>query len=167
MGCGKTTVGTRLAQRIAWKFIDLDQRIEQEEGLTIAEIFSRAGEGAFRKKEHELLQRIVQEAWQEPGRVVALGGGTFAQAQNFDLLQRVRGITIWLECPVETLLFRCALMTNRPLFQDEASFRRLYEQRLPYYHQASYAVSTENAEPEEVVNRILSLPVFQGLACRS
>jgi len=167
MGCGKTTVGMRLAQRIAWRFIDLDHRIEQEENITIAEIFSRAGEATFRKKEHELLQRIVQEAAQGGGRVVALGGGTFAQPQNFALLQRLRAITIWLECPVEDLLFRCALMTNRPLFQDEASFRQLYEQRLPYYHQATFTVSTEKAEPDEVVNRILSLAIFQGLVCRS
>ena len=167
MGCGKTTVGTRLAQRIAWRFLDLDHRIEQEEGATIAEIFARAGEAAFRKKEQALLERIVQEAAPGSGRVIALGGGTFAQPQNLDLLRRFRAVTIWLECPVEELLFRCALLTNRPLFQDEASFRQLYEQRLPYYRQATFTVSTAKAEPDEVVSRILSLPIFQGLVCRS
>ena len=99
--------------------------------------------------------------------MIALGGGTFAQPQNLDLLRRFRAVTIWLECPVEELLFRCALMTNRPLFQDEASFRQLYEQRLPYYRQATFTVSTAKAEPDEVVSRILSLPIFQGLLCRS
>ena len=166
MGCGKTTVGTRLAQRLAWKFDDLDARIEREEGLTIAEIFSRAGEAAFRRKEHETLLRVLEEASQAGGRVVALGGGTFAQPQNFDLLQSAKAITIWLECPVEELLLRCALMTNRPLFRDEASFRQLYDERLPYYRQASFTVETGSSDPGEVVNRILALPVFQGVLCR-
>ena len=165
MGCGKTTVGVRLAQRLSWKFIDLDTQIEQEEGLSIAEIFARADEAAFRKKEQETLRRVLQEAAQGGGRVVALGGGTFAQPLNFDLLQRSKAVTIWLECPVEELLLRCALMTHRPLFRDEASFRQLYEQRLPYYRQATCTVLTGSADPNEVVNRILSLAIFQGLMC--
>lgn len=166
MGCGKTTVGMKLAQRLAWKFEDLDTRIEEEEGCTIAEIFTRAGEAAFRRREQEILARILEEVAQGGGRVVALGGGTFAQPQNFELLQSAQAITIWLECPVEELLLRCALLTNRPLFRDETSFRQLYEQRLPYYRQASCTVGTGNADPGEVVNRILALPVFQGLLCR-
>lgn len=166
MGCGKTTVGTKLAQRLAWKFVDLDTCIELEEGRSIADIFARAGEAAFRRKENEILSRVLEEAALGGGRVVALGGGTFAQPPNFELLQSARAITIWLECPVEQLLLRCALLTNRPLFRDEASFRQLYEQRLPYYRQASFTVGTGNADPGEVVNRILTLPVFQGLLCR-
>lgn len=166
MGCGKTTVGMKLAQRLAWKFTDLDTRIEQDEGRSIAEIFARGGEAAFRKKEQEIVRQVVEEVEQGGGRVVALGGGTFAQPQNFDLLQRSKAFTIWLECPVEDLLLRCALMTNRPLFRDEASFRQLYEQRLPYYRQATVTVETGGADANEVVNRILALPVFQGLLCR-
>jgi shikimate kinase len=165
MGSGKTTVGTKLAQRLAWKFVDLDVLIEQEEGRTIAEIFARAGEAAFRKKEQATLARVLEEAEHSGGRVVALGGGTFAQPPNFELLQSAKAITIWLECPVEELLLRCALLTNRPLFRDEASFRQLYEQRLPYYRQASFTVETGSSDPGEVVNRILALPVFQRLLC--
>ena len=165
MGSGKTTVGMKLAQRLAWKFIDLDTRIEQEESWSIAEIFARAGEAAFRKKEQETLRQVLEEVAQGGGRVVALGGGTFAQPQNFDLLQRSKAITIWLECPIEELLLRCALLTNRPLFRDEATFRQLYEQRLPYYRQATFTVQTGSADPNEVVNLILALPAFQGLLC--
>jgi len=165
MGCGKTTVGTKLAQRLAWKFVDLDACIEEEEGRTIAEIFARAGEAAFRRKERETLERVLEEGAHGGGRVVALGGGTFAQPPNFELLQSAKAITIWLECPVEQLLLRCALLTNRPLFRDEASFRQLYEQRLPFYRQASFTVGTGNSDPGEVVNRILTLPVFERLLC--
>ena len=162
MGCGKTTVGKLLAQRMAWKFIDLDALIEEAEGTTIAEIFARAGEAAFRRREQEILRRVVQEMPQAGGRVVALGGGTFAQPANLELLQRALAVTIWLECPVEQLLMRCALMPNRPLFRDEASFRRLHEERLPYYHQATFSVQTGPGDPREVVQQILSLSIFQG-----
>ena len=168
MGCGKTTVGGRLAQRLAWRFIDLDEQIEQAVGRSVADIFSQSGEAHFRQIEHETLQRILEETAQPGiGSVVALGGGTVVQPANIELLQRSRVITIWLECPVEDLLLRCALMTNRPLFRDEASFRRLYEDRLPYYRQATFTVPAGRSEPHEVVNRILALAPFQGLTCYS
>jgi shikimate kinase len=165
MGCGKSTVGACLAQRLAWKFIDLDEQIEQAEGRSIAEMFAQAGEARFRQIEYDALRRILEECGRPGGRVVALGGGTFVQPRNFDLLQRWRVLTIWLECPMEELLLRCALMKNRPLFRDEASFRQLYEERLPYYQQAAFRVPAGQANPNEVVNRILALKPFQGLAC--
>ena len=165
MGCGKTTVGRLLAQRMAWKFVDLDQLIEESEGATVAEIFARAGEAAFRRREQDLLRRIVQKGPAAGGRVVALGGGTIAQPANLELLQRAPAITIWLQCPVDQLLMRVALMPNRPLFRDEASFRRLYEERLPYYQQAAYSVASGPGDPREVVQQILALPVFQGMPC--
>jgi shikimate kinase len=165
MGSGKTTVGRLLAQRMAWKFVDLDSVIEKEEGSSIAEIFSRVGEPAFRQRERALLERIVSEIPQAGGRVVALGGGTFAQPANLELLRRAQAITIWLECPVEELLMRCALVSNRPLFRDEASFRRLHEERLPYYRQATFTVRSGPDDPREVVRQILSLSIFQGIQC--
>lgn len=165
MGCGKSTVGKLLAQRMAWKFVDLDQLIEEAEGKSVAEIFARGGEAAFRSREQELLRRITQEIPSSGGRVVALGGGTMAQPANLELLQRIQAITIWLNCPVEQLLMRVALLSNRPLFRDEASFRRLYEERLPYYEQATFAVESGAGDPREVVRQILSLPIFQGTPC--
>ena len=165
MGCGKTTVGRLLAQRMAWKFVDLDQLIEESEGATVAEIFARAGEAAFRRREQDLLRRIVQKGPAAGGRVVALGGGTIAQPANLELLQRAPAITIWLQCPVDQLLMRVALMPNRPLFRDEASFRRLYEERLPYYQRAAFAVASGPGDPREVVQQILALPIFQGMPC--
>ncbi len=165
MGCGKTTVGRLLAQRLAWKFVDLDALIEEAEGITIASIFARVGEAAFRRREQELVRRIVEEAPQSAGRVVALGGGTFCQPANLELLQRAQAVTIWVECPVEQLLMRCALMSNRPLFRDEVSFRKLYEERLPYYRQATYTVHSGPGDAAEVVQQILSLSIFQGTQC--
>src|SRR5574337_1216616 len=86
MGSGKTTVGQLLARQLAWRFVDLDTRIQETAGLRITEIFDRLGEPAFRQIEHEqLLQILGEAAEQDKPTVLALGGGTYAQPQNFEL----------------------------------------------------------------------------------
>ncbi len=164
MGSGKTTIGRRLARQLAWNFVDLDTRIEEHAGLRITEIFDRLGEPAFREIEHELLlQALGEAAAQDKPTVLALGGGTFAQPHNVELLRSHGGVVIWLDCPIEVLLARCAAITNRPLFRDEASFRQLHEQRRPFYQQADYRVEN-NAEPHRVVEQILALDIFARAA---
>ncbi len=178
MGCGKTSIGRLLASHLAWRFVDLDERIEEHAGLCITAIFNRLGEPAFRNIEHELLLQVLGEvAEQGQPTVLALGGGTFAQPRNVELLREfgalerstgasgnapgasgggLAGVVIWLDCPIELLLARCVTMTDRPLFRDEASFRQLYAQRLPFYQQADYRVESD-ADPRRIVEQILAL----------
>jgi shikimate kinase len=92
--------------------------------------------------------------------VIALGGGTFAFESNVELIRETGGATIWLDCPVQTLVERCATMQNRPLFRDPESIERLLELRLPYYRLAEFRVSTEAQDPREVTEQILRLRVF-------
>jgi len=164
MGSGKSTVGRLLAQQRGWRFVDLDERIEAQSGLRIAEIFDRLGEPSFRKLEHSELARALGEASASPvPMVLALGGGTVAQPANRELLHDAcipdgaprRGCIVWLDCPVEVLLARCVVMDDRPLFRDEISFRRLYEERLPFYRLADLQVEG-SSEPRMVVERILA-----------
>ncbi len=159
MGCGKSTVGALLARQLAWRFADLDERIEQAAGLRIPEFFERHGEPAFRQLEHEQLQAVLGRAIEraEP-TVLALGGGTYAHSANAELLRNAGVPVIWLECPVEILLARCMTMTGRPLFRDEASLRALYAQRLPSYQQADYRVDSSGSTAA-VVARILQLSI--------
>src|SRR6266849_5089734 len=167
MGSGKSTVGRMLAAQLAWHFADLDAEIERESGLSISQIFEQKGETVFRDIEHECLARILGSASERDTRtVLALGGGTFAQPRNAALLsesgQPPRGagtVLIWLDCPMEDLLQRCVLMGGRPMFRDEASFRKLYQERLPYYQQAEYRVES-GGEPIRVVEQILALGIF-------
>ncbi len=168
MGSGKSTIGRLLAAQLAWRFVDLDAEIEGHTGLPISQIFEQKGEAVFRDIEHDCLVRILGSSSERDTRLVlALGGGTFAQPRNAALLREPgspRGfgaVMIWLDCPIEDLLQRCVLMGDRPLFRDEASFRKLYDERLPFYQQADYRVES-GGEPIRVVERILALGVIGG-----
>jgi shikimate kinase len=156
MGSGKSTVGNLLAGVLGWPFIDLDTVIEAGQGLSIREIFENSGEAFFRQMEHAAL---VEASKAEPV-VIALGGGTFAQPPNVDLIRASGGTTIWLDCPPEILRARCQGLENRPLFRDELSFTQLLMERLPYYRLADFRIPTDGRKPEEVVEQILSLRVF-------
>lgn len=163
MGCGKSTVARLLAKQIGWIHADLDKRIVERAGLPIPEIFARHGEAAFRGMEHEELKRILGEAieFSRP-TIVSLGGGTIVQDRNVQVLRQVGCPVVWLYCDVEELLRRCSHITNRPLFRDEASFRQLYEQRLPFYEQADFLVES-SVEPLRVVQQIIALGILEGV----
>jgi shikimate kinase len=155
MGSGKTTVGTLLARQLAWRFVDLDARIEAAAGLTIPEIFERLGEPAFRQVEAEQLRAVVGRASElKESTVLGLGGGTYAQPGCPEFLRAAGVPVLWLDAPPEALLARCMVMPGRPLFKDENSFRALYAQRLPAYQQADYRVDS-SGDPPAVVSEIL------------
>ena len=155
MGSGKTTVGTLLARQLAWRFVDLDDRIEESAGLKIPEIFERFGEPAFRQIEADQLRAALGRAAEVgDGTVLALGGGTYAQLGCPEFLKNARVPVLWLDSPLEVLLARCMTMSGRPLFRDEMSFQMLYEQRIPSYQQADFRVDGAG-EPSQVVAEIL------------
>ena len=157
MGSGKTTVGTLLARQLAWRFVDLDDRIEESAGLTIPQIFERLGEASFRQVEADQLHAALGRASEsKEGTVIALGGGTYAQPGCSEFLRATGVPVLWLDAPIETLLSRCMTMTGRPLFRDEASFRALHAQRLPSYQLADHRVNA-SGEPTEIVAEILRL----------
>jgi len=160
MGSGKSTVARLLRRQTGWPTIDLDKRITDVTGLAITDIFARMGESEFRRIEAEQLVRITAEASaeQKPS-ILSLGSGTITQPQNVALLREHDAALVWLQCPIEELLHRCAQMTDRPLFRDEHSFRRLYQDRLPFYEMADFRVDS-NAEPLRVVEQILALGIF-------
>jgi shikimate kinase len=155
MGSGKTTVGTLLARQLAWRFVDLDDRIEESAGLAISQIFERLGEPAFRQMEADQLRAALGRAFElKEGTVLALGGGTYAQPGAPEFLRAAGIPVVWLDSPVEVLLQRCMTMTGRPLFRDVDSFRELHAQRLPSYQQADQRIDS-SGEPTAVVAEIL------------
>ena len=82
MGSGKTTAGPLVAARLGWRFVDVDDVIEAEAGATIAEIFARHGEAAFREREHAAIARLASA----DALVLALGGGAIEHPATRALL---------------------------------------------------------------------------------
>ncbi len=155
MGSGKSTVGSRLAKQLGWRFVDLDEKIEEVAGITIPEFFERHGEPAFRQLEADQLRLALGRAVErlEP-TIIALGGGTYAQPGAPEFLRNSGIPVIWLDTPIEVLLSRCTTMTGRPLFRDEASFRAIHAQRLPSYELADFRVDS-SGDAAAVVGEIL------------
>ncbi len=155
MGAGKSTVGTRLARQLGWRFVDLDERIEQAARIAIPEFFERHGELAFRQLEADQLRGALGRAVEfRESTILALGGGTYAQPGAPEFLRNFGVPVIWLDTPIEILLARCMTMTGRPLFRDEASFRALHAQRLPSYQLADFRVDS-SGDAADVVAEIL------------
>lgn len=137
MGAGKTTLARALVERTGLGYTDIDGSVERSANATIAELFA-AGEPAFR--EHE--QRVVRSTLlnRQP-LIVDLGGGAVTSGAVRDAL-RDRAITVWLDEDVDTCWER-ARGTDRPLAQDEAEFRRLFEERRPLYAEVADFVARD------------------------
>lgn len=144
MAAGKTTVGQELARRLGWDFVDLDAHIESREQQTITEMFRDRGERGFRLAEAATLRHLTESL--ERDTVVALGGGTFAQPRNFELLRPWH--SIFLDTPLDELWRRSREeATKRPLRKDDrAEFESLYWQRRPSYTQATVTVVTSGKD---------------------
>ena len=158
MGSGKTSTGQALSELLGWKFIDLDSEIEAHEGVAIRLLFQQRGEATFREIEHEALLACL-EACVQP-TVISLGGGTFVQPNNADMLRERRALSVLLETPVEDMLQRCGVGEQadaenpRPLAADATLFRSLHEERLPYYRDSDITISTAGKSVAEVASEI-------------
>jgi shikimate kinase len=152
MGSGKTSVGRLLARRLGYGFEDMDRRIEERAGRTIAEIFRDDGEVAFREREREealALSRLRD-------RVVAAGGGAFSRPETRALLQE-GALTVWLRCDLDRILARVPADGSRPLAGNRDIMRALLAEREPFYRMADVAVDASSGTPREVADRIVGL----------
>jgi shikimate kinase len=159
MGCGKSKVGSALADELGWSFYDLDQEIEKAAGESITDVFDHRGEAAFRALETEALKKRVYNVRTGRPQVIALGGGAFTIQENFELASN-HGVTIWLDAPLEVIERRIASETHRPLARDPARLQALYGDRRDAYARAHYRIETLDHEPAAVVASILALPLF-------
>lgn len=148
MGCGKTRIGNLLADELRRGFHDLDAAVQGKAGKTVRDVFEEDGEEVFRDLEHQCLAATA--AW--PGLVVATGGGLMAFERNRRLLEEL-GITVWLDVPFDAIVARMSEhgRRRRPLFDDQAGARRLYEERRPDYAEADVHLRLGGQEPAEDV----------------
>ena len=155
MGAGKTTVGALLAERLGWDFVDTDRIVEARAGMTVAEIFEKRGEAAFREME----AAAIGDTASTDSLVVALGGGALEMAATRDLVAGwPNALVVFLDAPLETLLARCAGHADgpvRPVLADRARLAERWSARLPWYRQAHLTVDTAELTPEAVAETIL------------
>jgi shikimate kinase len=153
MGSGKTTVGPLVAARLGWSFVDVDDVIEAEAGATIAEIFARHGEAAFREREHTTIVRLAEA----DALVLALGGGAIEHPTTRTMLLAAPGtLLVHLEVELATTLARCSgTEQSRPVLADQANLSARYKRRLPLYRMAHVSIPVDALTPEEVVDAIL------------
>ncbi|OIQ43417.1 MAG: shikimate kinase [Roseobacter sp. MedPE-SWde] len=154
MGAGKTAVGRALAARLEVPFLDSDHEIESAANMTIPEIFARDGEAFFRRKERQVIARLLTE---ECG-VLSTGGGAFLAAENRETITR-NGASIWLQADLEVLWNRVRHRDTRPLLKTpdpRATLAELYAARVPLYAKADLTVASDGqASIEEMVDRVL------------
>jgi shikimate kinase len=162
MGAGKTSVGTLLARRTGWRFVDIDQEIEAEAGRTIPEIFATDGEAAFRRWEADAVAR-----WVRQDHVVLAPGGGWAVEEG-----RLEGVppgtaTVWLRVAPEEAVRRAGSSPGqRPLLAGDdplRTARRMLEARTPRYAAARWRVDTERSSVEDVTAQILNYLAAQPL----
>jgi shikimate kinase len=159
MASGKSTIGQALAEEIGWPFVEIDTEIEARAGKRISQIFSQAGEPAFRELETLVLRSHISHVEVGQPRVLALGGGAFIHDRNWQMIAN-NGITLWLDCPIETIRRRLGDDNSRPLAADRNGLGKLFEDRRQLYARADYRVNVDTDQVHEIVRRILALPLF-------
>jgi shikimate kinase len=156
MGCGKSKIGELLAERLNKPYLDTDEVIIKESGMSIPEIFEKEGEIGFRKIEKACITRI--SALQD--YIISLGGGAILDPANWNNVSR-SGITITLSYPPEILISRLAENTDRPLLDntdyDERLERitELLNKRDPYYKRADLTLHLNKEVPANHVAEAL------------
>ncbi len=154
MGTGKTSLGKLLAEKLGRCFIDLDQKIEQDTGLTIPQIFEMYGEKYFR----ELEKKAVEEVSQRRNLVIATGGGTVKDEENIRMLKS-SGMIICLTTEPEEIFRRTERRGERPVLDESAedrlaTIKKLLAERQKFYAQADYTVDTTEWSPLQIMNDI-------------
>jgi XRE family aerobic/anaerobic benzoate catabolism transcriptional regulator len=150
-GAGKSTIGPRIAEALALPFIELDSRIEEAAGLSLAEIFALHGEPYYRRLQGQCLGAILAEA---SGGVVELPGGIVQNDEAFDLAQR-RMTTVWLRAEPDDYMARVLEQgDHRPVANRQNAMeelRSILAARVPFYRRATVTVDTSHRSVDEVV----------------
>lgn len=156
MGSGKTTAGKKLAAKIDYHFLDLDQEIERIEGKSIPEIFKSKGEDYFRSRE----KAALQSCFEKEKVVVACGGGTPCYFDNLKKM-KANGVVVYLEMKPAALADRLKNgIAQRPVLQNKtdkdllAFITRQLDKRLPFYMKADIMVSGLDFKVEPLVERL-------------
>ena len=153
MGVGKSTIGKRVASRLSFNFIDIDQLIEQKEGCSINLIFKKKGENYFRKLEND----ITLSQLKKNKSVIALGGGAFLN-RNIRRETKKICLSFWLDLSTDEIINRLRKSNKRPLLLKKnlvETINKIYLERNRTYNESSFRVRCNFLKPEEIVDKII------------
>jgi len=152
-GAGKTTVGQLLARRMTAPFYELDRMIENDAGLSLAEIFDLEGEEYYRALEEKTLEKALKR---KPG-IIAAGGGLVMNSTALFML-KLNASIVWLRAAPEALLARVRASKDQSRLdaypQASKQLKAILDRRTPYYAQADLAINTTHKSPEAIVDAI-------------
>ena len=154
MGCGKSSVGKRLAAKLSQHFVDADEEIEKAAGKTINDIFSDHGEAHFRDGERKVIARLLASGPQ----VLATGGGAYMNVETRAKIHE-GGIAVWLKAELPVLMRRVLKRDTRPLLRNgnpEATMKALIEARYPVYAKADITVESRDEPHDIIVSEIIA-----------
>ncbi len=156
MGSGKTAVGRALSQHLGVPFLDSDAAIEEAAQATIAEIFARDGERFFRRRETQVIDRLLSG---EPA-ILSTGGGAFLAEQNRDVIAQ-KGVSVWLDAPLPLLWERVRHKDTRPLLRTanpKATLAEIFRERNPIYAKAGLRAEVRaRSSIEETMQTVLTV----------
>mgnify|MGYP001033878302 FL=1 len=160
MGCGKSSIGRRLAAALGLPFVDADDEIERAALKTIPEIFADHGEAYFRDGERRVIKRLLDNGPQ----VLATGGGAFMNEETRAAI-KAAGISVWLRADLDVLMRRVAKRDNRPLLRADdptAVMKNLMDQRYPVYAEADITIDSRDTMHDVIVNEIVTALIAYG-----
>ena len=153
MGSGKSAVGRQTAKKLGLNFTDSDQKIINNAGISITEIFELAGEAKFREMEFQAIKKLVSSKAQ----IIATGGGAFCFPQTAHLLL-TKTLVVWLKAPPETLLARIGGTKSRPLLHNDnplATLTKLSKERAKHYQKAQIEINTDGLSTRNAMMALL------------
>ena len=162
MGCGKSSIGKKLSQKLNVKFVDLDSIIEKKYSKSISQIFNELGEIKFRNIENSELNTVLSNS---DNCVLSLGGGTPCYHDNMDLILSYTTSVFFIDVSSDILSERLFKKKDkRPLISSIDTIEEMkqfinkhYFERRPFYSMATHSITSNRKDSKNVVKEILSL----------
>ncbi len=154
MGSGKSSIGKILSKKLNVDFVDIDNKIEEAESLSISDIFKKNGENYFRKIEEKISLKYIKSE----NSLISLGGGGFINSSIRKSCQKMCS-TFWLNWKNETIIRRIYKSKKRPLVMQlsKDEINNLIKERSRFYELSDYKINCDKLDKNQIINKILSI----------